>query len=159
MATIERFEDIEAWQNARKLVITIYQASIDGAFSKDFAFRDQIRRAAVSIMSNIAEGFGRSGNREFIQFLSVAKGSVSEVQSQLYIALDVGYIDRKQFDGEYIELLKLLKITGLCSTGGMAKNVADEGRVTVDNRVEYRKRCKIRKGQIVAFEGNVVEVE
>ena len=61
--------------------------------------------------------------------------------------------------GEYIELLKLLKTTGLCSTGGMAKNVIDEGLVTVDNRVEYRKRCKIRRDQIVVFEGNVVEVE
>ena len=64
-----------------------------------------------------------------------------------------------QIDGEYIELLKLLKITGLCSTGGMAKIVVTEGLVKVDNQVEYRKRCKIRKGQVVVYEGNVVEIE
>jgi len=83
MAKINRFEDIEAWQKARRLVSEVYKTSTSGSFARDFSFRDQIRRAAVSIMSNIAEGFGRSGNREFIQFLSVAKGSTSEVQSQL----------------------------------------------------------------------------
>ena len=101
MVAIQRFEDIDAWQKARELVREIYRTSDDGPFARDFAFRDQIRRAAVSVMSNIAEGFGRAGNREFSQFLSIAKGSVSEVQSQLYIALDVGYIDQGQFDHLY----------------------------------------------------------
>jgi len=101
MATIERFEDIEAWQKARKLTREIYRVTNQGAFAKDFGLRDQIRRASVSIMSNIAEGFGRGGNREFIQFLSMAKGSVSEVQAQLYVAVDAGYLTKDQFQQLY----------------------------------------------------------
>ena len=108
MARIERFEDIEAWQKARELTREIYWVTNQGAFAKDFGLRDQIRRAAVSIMSNIAEGFGRGGNREFIQFLSMAKGSVSEVQAQLYIALDTGYITKDQFQ----QLYSLSQTTG-----------------------------------------------
>ena len=73
----------------------------DGAFAKDFGLRDQIRRAAVSVMSNIAEGFDRGGVREFIQFLFIAKGSAAEVQAQLYVALDAGYITQEQFKGLY----------------------------------------------------------
>jgi len=92
MATLRRFEDIEAWQRTRELVREVYRVSGRGAFSKDFALRDQMRKAAISIMSNIAEGFERGGKREFIQFLSVAKASVGEVRSQLYIALDRGYL-------------------------------------------------------------------
>jgi four helix bundle protein len=101
MASIEKFEDIEAWQKARELTREIYRVTNQGAFAKDFGLRDQIRRASVSIMSNIAEGFGRGGNREFIQFLSMAKGSVSEVQAQLYVAVDVGYITKVQFHQLY----------------------------------------------------------
>ena len=101
MASIERFEDIEAWQKARELTREIYRITNQGAFVKDFGLRDQIRRAAVSIMSNIAEGFGRGGNKEFIQFLSTAKGSASEVESQLYVALDAEYITKDQFQQLY----------------------------------------------------------
>lgn len=101
MASIEKFEDIEAWQKARELTREIYQVTNQGAFAKDFGLRDQIRRASVSIMSNIAEGFGRGGNREFIQFLSMAKGSVSEVQAQLYVAVDAGYLTKDQFQQLY----------------------------------------------------------
>ena len=97
MAKIERFEDIEAWQKARELTRAIYALSNDGRFARDFGLRDQIRRASVSVMSNIAEGFGRGGNREFIQFLSTARGSASEVQAQLYVALDADYITKEQF--------------------------------------------------------------
>ena len=97
MAKIERFEDIEAWQRARELAKQIYKISNDGPFARDFGLRDQIRRAAVSIMSNIAEGFERGSNKEFIQFLYIAKGSGGEVRAQLYVALDQGYIDRKNF--------------------------------------------------------------
>jgi four helix bundle protein len=97
MTKIERFEEIEAWQVARKLTNVIYVASSNGKFARDFGLRDQIRRSAVSIMSNIAEGFGRSGNREFIQFLFIAKGSAFEVQAQLYVALDAGYLDQTKF--------------------------------------------------------------
>ena len=101
MASIEKFEDIEAWQKARELTREIYRISNQGSFARDFGLRDQIRRAAVSIMSNIAEGFGRGGNKEFIQFLSTAKGSASEVQAQLYVALDAEYITKEQFQKIY----------------------------------------------------------
>ncbi|MGI6303384.1 MAG: four helix bundle protein [Verrucomicrobiota bacterium] len=103
MSSFQRFEDIEAWQKARELTKAIYAMSNDGQFARDFGLRDQIRRASVSIMSNIAEGFGRGGNKEFIQFLSTAKGSASEVQAQLYVAIDAGYINQDQFQKLYSE--------------------------------------------------------
>ena len=96
MATFQRLEDIEAWQKARELTRGVYVISGHGSFAKDFALRDQIRRASVSIMSNIAEGFERSGTAEFVQFLAVAKGSTGEVVSQIYVAGDQGYIDPDQ---------------------------------------------------------------
>jgi four helix bundle protein len=98
VATIKSSEDIGAWQEGRKLVRAIYQASCAGNFARDFALRDQIRRAAISIPSNIAEGFERDGNREFYQFLSLAKGSCGEVRTQLYLALDEAYLTKSQFD-------------------------------------------------------------
>jgi four helix bundle protein len=97
MSTFKTFEEIEAWQQARTLAKMVYEASGKGAFARDFALRDQIRRAAVSVMSNIAEGFGRGGAREFVQFLSVARGSASEVNAQLYVALDQGYVSKESF--------------------------------------------------------------
>jgi four helix bundle protein len=101
MAKIERFEDIEAWQKARELTNAVYQASNLGSFSRDFGLRDQIRRAAISIMSNIAEGFERSGAVEFRRFLSIAKGSAGEVKAQLCVAFDTGLIEKAQFDSLY----------------------------------------------------------
>ena len=101
MAAIQRFEEIEAWQSARALRRQVYQLTRTRPFSADFALIDQIRRAAVSIGSNIAEGFDRAGNREFIQFLSYAKGSVAEVKNQLYCALDESYITQTQFVETY----------------------------------------------------------
>lgn len=98
MASFRTFEEIEAWKKSRELVRAIYQATSLGAFSKDYGLRDQIRRASVSIMSNIAEGFEREGTREFVQFLSMAKASAGEVRSQLYVALDQGYIGQMQFE-------------------------------------------------------------
>jgi len=98
MAKIERFEDLIAWQKARELTRRIYLYTGVGAFAKDFGLRDQIRRASVSVMSNIAEGFERGGRPEFHQFLVIAKGSCAEVRSQLYIAKDVGYLTEKDFN-------------------------------------------------------------
>lgn len=98
MSTFQKFEDIGAWQKARELTKEVYRVSNHGTFLKDFGLRDQIRRASTSVMSNIAEGFERDGDGEFSQFLSVAKGSAGEVKSQLYIALDQEYIDKKAFD-------------------------------------------------------------
>jgi four helix bundle protein len=98
MAKIQQFEDIEAWQKARDLASAIYRVSNDGAFARDFGLRDQIRRASVSVMSNIAEGFERGGDVEFRRFLAMAKGSAGEVRAQLYVALDAGLIDQTQFE-------------------------------------------------------------
>ncbi len=103
MATIKSFEDIEVWQKSREFLKEIYAISRNNLLAKDFILRDQIIRAAISINSNIAEGFERSGTREFIQFLSIAKGSAGELRSQLYIALDQGYIDEIKFQ-ELIEM-------------------------------------------------------
>jgi four helix bundle protein len=98
MASFRTFTDIDAWQTSRELTNLVYAATRTGAFAKDFALRDQIRRASVSVMANIAEGFGRSGSGEFIQFLAVAKGSACEVISHVYVALDQGYISRPEFE-------------------------------------------------------------
>ena len=97
MAKIEKFEDIEAWKSAREVAKLVYSASLGDRFCRDFALCNQIRRAAVSIISNIAEGFERGGNKEFVQFLAVAKGSCGEVRAQLYVALDQGYVDETKF--------------------------------------------------------------
>lgn len=90
------FEDLEVWKSARVLTNKIYEITRDNVFSKDYGLRDQIRRASVSIMSNIAEGYERGGNQEFIQFLSIAKGSCGEVRCQLYIAGDQDYISQNE---------------------------------------------------------------
>lgn len=110
MATFRGFEENEGWQKARLLVRAIYALSNHEPFAKDFALRDQIRRAGVSVMSNIAEGFGRDGTREFVQFLTIAKGSANEVKAQLYVAIDQGYISQQDFD-------RLYALAG--ETGGM----------------------------------------
>ncbi|MCO6512682.1 MAG: four helix bundle protein [Aridibacter famidurans] len=93
---IERFEDLIAWQKALKLASRIYEITGDGDFAKDYGLRNQIQRAAVSIMSNFADGFERSRPAEFAQFVSIAKASCAEVRSQLYLASDVGYITRDE---------------------------------------------------------------
>src|SRR5512132_230357 len=95
---VKQFEDLEVWQEARRLTQTVYRLTKAEKFSKDFALRDQVQRAAVSVMSNIAEGFERGGNQEFIQFLYVAKASCGEVRSQLYVALDQSYVAPKDCD-------------------------------------------------------------
>ncbi len=104
---IKIFEELEIWKDARRLTQAIYRLTTTDKFSKDFGLRDQIRRAAVSIMSNIAEGYERGGNQEFTQFLYVAKGSCGEVRSQLYIALDQGYAEQKETN-ELMESFKRL---------------------------------------------------
>ena len=99
--TIKRFEDIQAWQQARELTDNIYKISNETSFARDFRFRDQIRAAAVSIMANIAEGFDSSSDAEFLRFLSYARRSATEVQSHLYVALDQNYITQDQFNQLY----------------------------------------------------------
>jgi four helix bundle protein len=97
MSTVKTFEGLEVWQHARKLVKEIYRVSAQGSFAKDFGLRDQLRRASVSVLSNIAEGFERAGNKEFSHFLYVAKGSAGELRAQLYVALDLTYISADDF--------------------------------------------------------------
>ena len=92
MATFKKFEEIECWKKARELTRQIYKKSGKAAFARDFGLKDQIRRASVSVMSNIAEGYDRSGTAEFIHFLATAKGSAAKVRCQLYVALDQEYI-------------------------------------------------------------------
>ncbi len=109
---IERFEDLIAWQKARELTKQIYQLTNKEPYSKDFGLRDQIRRASVSVMSNLAEGFERGGRAEFHQFIVIAKGSCAEVRSQLYVALDVEYITKKEFDHVYNLAVEVSRIIG-----------------------------------------------
>ncbi|MFA5927234.1 MAG: four helix bundle protein [Patescibacteria group bacterium] len=104
---IEKFEDIIAWQKSKELAINIY--SISNSW-RDFSFRDQIRRASVSSMNNIAEGFERKGNKEFGKFLYIAKGSCAEVRSMLYLALELNYIDKNLFDEFHRETIDICRI-------------------------------------------------
>ena len=114
MARIEKFEDIESWKLAREITKLIYAASSTGGFCRDFALVNQIRRASISILSNIAEGFERSGNKEFLQFLAIAKGSCGEVRAQLYVAFDQHYIDEEKFKEISSKLLETNRmISGL----------------------------------------------
>ena len=109
---VRRFEDLIAWQKARMLTAEIYAVTKTGDFARDFGLRDQIRRASVSIMSNIAEGFERGRPTEFHQFLSIAKGSCAELRAQLYVALDAGYISDTVFAVIHQLAEELAKIIG-----------------------------------------------
>lgn len=112
MATFNRFEDIEAWQRARELTREIYGVSHTGLFARDMDLRGQTRRASVSIMSNIAEGFERGGTKEFIHFLSISKGSAGEVKSLLYVALDQNYVRQDVFDKLYQKASEISNMIG-----------------------------------------------
>ena len=117
MATIKRIEDLQIWQLARNQCKDIYTLTKKGEFVKDYRFVQQIRAAAGSVMDNIAEGFGREGNKEFLQYLSVAKGSCSEVMSQLYRAYDAEFISTEQFERLRTDNAKLCTmIYNLCQS-------------------------------------------
>jgi four helix bundle protein len=109
MAAIKNFEDMAVWKEARIMVFQIYEVTRHPSFSRDFQFIDHIRRTAISIPSNISEGFERDGNKEFTSFLSIAKGSCGELRCQLYIALDQKYLDQQQFDHIYHKLMDISK--------------------------------------------------
>ena len=109
---IEKFEDLIAWQKARELTSAIYKVTSTGSFSRDFGLRDQICRASVSVMSNIAEGFERGSKSEFHQFLVIAKASCAEVRSQLYVALDAEYLDQATFQQIYTMSQEVARIIG-----------------------------------------------
>src|SRR5512145_2909589 len=112
MSLITRFEDIQAWQEARKLVKMIYQLTNSGTLARDFGLRDQIQRAAVSSMANIAEGFDCESKAEFARCLGFARRSAVEVQSLLYAAQDVGYIDQETFEQFYAQTEKAKALIG-----------------------------------------------
>jgi four helix bundle protein len=110
MATFKRFEDILAWQKAREITKHVYSISSSGEFAKDFGLRDQLRRSSVSIMANIAEGFGRRTDKDFANFLNMAHGSAAECQSHLYVAIDIGNISQEQFEQLYTKLEECSKM-------------------------------------------------
>jgi four helix bundle protein len=113
MASIQRFEDIKAWQKARELVREVYKVCASTRLGRDFGLRDQICRAAVSTMSNIAEGFSRKTDRDFARYLDMARGSCGEVQSLLYVAMDIEYLQQSDF-----ERLSALTNSTACLIGG-----------------------------------------
>jgi four helix bundle protein len=112
MPLIERFEDIQGWQEARKLVKMVYVLTTREAFAKDYGMKDQIRRASVSVMANIAEGFDCDSDIEFARFLGIARRSAVEVQSLLYAALDVNYITQQEFENHYEQARKTKALVG-----------------------------------------------
>ena len=107
---IRKFEDIEAWQEARNLVNIVYELTRNQYFTKDYGLKDQVRRAAISIMANIAEGFDRKSRKEFLRFLAYSLSSVSEVKSHIYIALDQNYITSEQFRTIFLQAEKVSKM-------------------------------------------------
>lgn len=109
---VQRFEDLQAWHKARELVVVIYAMTQEGAFARDFGLRDQIRRATVSIMSNLAEGFERGTRPDFHRFVVIAKASCAEVRSQLYVAFDVGYITEQQLSQSMKQASELARLLG-----------------------------------------------
>ncbi len=110
MAKIENFENIQAWQKARELTRAIYKTTLSTPFSKDFFLRDQIRSASISIMANIAEGFGRKSNKEFANVLNMAHGSAAEIQSHLVVALDLNYLSKESFESLYADVEAVSKM-------------------------------------------------
>lgn len=111
MSTFKRFEEIQAWQKAREITKKIYSMSNKDSFAKDFSLRDQMKRASVSIMANIAEGHGRRTTVEFANFLNIARGSAIELQSHLYVALDLDYINQNEFNETYEMLNEISRMT------------------------------------------------
>lgn len=111
MSKFERFEEIVAWQKSYVVTLDIYRITNNQNFAKDFGLKDQIRRAAVSVMANIAEGHGRKSNIEFANFLNIARGSAAEVQSHLHVAKGLGYIGQEEFDRTYLTLTEISKMT------------------------------------------------
>lgn len=131
LATVTKIEDLLVWQESRILVKQIFEMTSREKFSKEFSLKDQIKRSGISTMSNIAEGFGRSGNKEFVQFLYMANGSLSELKSQLYIAFDFNLIAENELNSFLSNIFKLenmikafaRKIKESDYTGSKFKNV------------------------------------
>lgn len=132
---IERFEELIAWQKARVLTSEIYKATADGDFGRDFGLKNQIQRAAVSVMSNLAEGFERARPAEFHQFLSISKASCAELRSQLYVAFDVGYLDKNQFEDLMALAQEVARIVGGLRGAVERKRDAQKGSLSPQSSV------------------------
>jgi four helix bundle protein len=128
LSKIDRFENLIAWQKARELTRAIYRVTRQGAFARDLALARQVQRAAVSIMSTIAEGFERRGRREFQQFLFTAKGSCAEVRSQLYMAFDIGYIEESEFHRLLAQAEEVGRVVG--GLRASVEKLGDERRIS-----------------------------
>jgi four helix bundle protein len=126
MNRVLRFEDLIAWQKARQLTRHVYELTRNGGWAKDFGLSSQIQRASVSIMSNIAEGFERNRHGEFHQFLSIAKASCAEIRSQLYVALDVGYLNDEDFQAVLAQAEEVGRILGGLRASVHRKQDADK---------------------------------
>ena len=133
MTSAKRFEDLEVWQRAKELTNLIYKVSSGGEFARDYGLRDQMRRAAVSVMSNIAEGFESQTQIMFIQFLGRAKGSAGEVRAQLYIAKDQGYLTEDQFNSALslaeISSKQLTRFIQYLQTQPNTRRVREDGEI------------------------------
>ena len=125
---IERFEDLIAWQKARQLTREIYRITRAGRFARDFGLKNQIQRASVSIMSNLAEGFERGRPTEFHQYISIAKGSCAEVRWQLYVAWDAEYLERDEFVGVMNKAREVGRIIG-----GLRRAIERKKKENIDN--------------------------
>ncbi len=121
-AKVSKFEDLRAWQRAHELAVLIYRLTEKESFARDFSLKDQIQRSAISVMSNIAEGFERYSRSEFRQFLSIARGSVGEVRSQLHLARSLSYLTNEEFEQAY----KLCREVGNL-IGGLRKSLEGGG--------------------------------
>lgn len=138
---VRYFEELEVWKEARLLTKEIYALTKTPIFSRDYGLADQIRRASVSVMSNIAEGFERGGNQEFLQFLYIAKGSCGEVRTQLYVALDQGYVDKEKFDNlvnvaKRISVMLSKLIDSIRKSGLMGEKFKPAKRKSIQEEVE-----------------------
>lgn len=129
MSSIERFEDLIAWQKARVLTKEIYSITRQGIFAKDFGLAGQLQRASVSIMSNIAEGFERVSLKDFHKFLTIAKSSCAEVRSHLYVALDTAYLSQRSFDNLTAQAQEVARIVG-----GL--------RTSIASKIRSSKKCR-----------------
>ncbi len=139
MATIERFEDLKVWQGARVLANLTYRASSLPNFQKDFVLRDQVRRAVVSILSNIAEGFERNSPKEFVHFHSIAKGSAGELRAQLYLSFDQNYIDKNQFKELYDNVTTISKMLSSLMTYLQNANLRKKNYQVTEPEALYQK--------------------
>jgi four helix bundle protein len=137
---IDRFEDLDAWKKAREMTKAVYLVTSTRDFSRDPGLKGQIRSSAVSSMSNIAEGFERGGDRQFLQFLAVAKGSTGEVRSQLYVALDAGYLSPSEFDNFYWLAAETSRLIG-----GLMRHVKNAEIEGARFKREEKTDSKVRK--------------